>query len=468
MLIEKWETLVLPTDLVAFHYRDQWLVTNPALAAWLLVAPWEYEVLNALVQRQPCAQLIATLAQQHAEPLEAARLRIEKALARYVLAWICYLPEKQPVIEVARPQLQQVYYAITEGCNLRCPYCYASAEKAHPGELSTAEACDLVDQAAAMGCREFIFTGGEPTLRRDLFTIVAYVREQGMRANIITNGTLIKTPEIAARMAQLFHRVTVSIDGGTAEVHELTRGKGTFKSVVRALHLLNDAGVSPNINHVVTPDNVDHLEHLTQLLDGLRVGQVKLMHHGPLGRGLEDNQDIDWVNYQKLHRFAWNSPTAQRVAAITPKKVRPCNIKGNCGLGGHEIYINSLGDVYPCKLITAESYKAGNIRERPLREIYAEPVLGNLRSLSVQNFSWCSRCYIRGACGGGCRAYHLGYSGSLTENAANFCQILRHQMVTSMWVNCGADKEVFLDEQQSAFIPLYIKKGDTYEVALSS
>ena len=56
---------------------------------------------------------------------------------------------------------------------LRCPYCYASSEKPLPGELTTAQSLDLVDQAADMGAEVMVFTGGEPMQRRDLFDIAA-------------------------------------------------------------------------------------------------------------------------------------------------------------------------------------------------------------------------------------------------------------------------------------------------------
>ena len=51
--------------------------------------------------------------------------------------------------------------------------------------------------------------------------------------------------------------------------------------------------------------------------------------------------------------------------------------------GGTEIYVNSLGDVYPCKLVTGREHKAGNIRQAPLRELFASPVLADLRSNAV-------------------------------------------------------------------------------------
>ena len=101
---------------------------------------------------------------------------------------------------------------------------------------------------------------------------------------------MVSTPRwaTARRVAELFDAVTVSVDGGTAEVHERTRGKGTFAQTAKGLALLNEAGVVPMINHVVTPGNIDYLDRLADFVGGLKFRQVRLMSHSKLGRGAGD------------------------------------------------------------------------------------------------------------------------------------------------------------------------------------
>jgi radical SAM protein with 4Fe4S-binding SPASM domain len=317
-----------------------------------------------------------------------------------------------------------------------------------------------------MAVRELIFTGGEPLLRRDLFEVACRSRSFGIRTNIITNGTVIKTPEMARRLADTFNLVTVSVDGGTPEIHEATRGRGTFRVLKNALNLLNDAGVKPKINHVITPENVDHLGELAEFLDQIQIHSVNLMNHGPLGRGAFDGGDLGWVDYQKSHQFAWADPRAEAFMPDGPELPPSCSVRGNCGLGGNEIYVNSLGDVFPCKLVTESQFKAGNIRDRPLRDIFEEETFRDLRGSSTEegnNLVDCRKCYVRGICGGGCRAYHLGYTGNIKRNARNFCRVLRHSAVTSMWAASGVEAEVLLSETESAFVPIHVKDGTVHE-----
>jgi radical SAM protein with 4Fe4S-binding SPASM domain len=453
-LLSKWDELVVPDDLVSF--RDpagRHLVNNPELAAWALLAEPEYAVLRSLAVGGPA-------------PADGIG-EVDRALGTLVLNWLVYLRGRRPVVREPEPELAMLYYAITDGCNLRCPYCYASSTRRLPGELETHESLDLVDQAAELGAKVLVLTGGEPMLRRDLFDVAAHARSLGMQVNMITNATLIESAAKAARVAAAFDLVTVSIDGGTEQTHERTRGKGTFARTVRALHLLNDHGVVPVINHVVSEENVDELASVGELLADIRVRQVRLMHHSALGRGADDGVSFGWGEYAKAHEFVWTNPLARNLLPDGPIAAKPCSPRGNCGLGGTEIYVNSLGNVYPCKLVTEKRHLAGNVRRTPLREIFAGPLLADLRTNSVfhgDNLADCQKCYIRAACGGGCRAYHMARSGDLKKNARSFCRVLRHQMVTSMWSAVGAGRDTLVDAGPEPFVPTLVRTGAVHPV----
>jgi radical SAM protein with 4Fe4S-binding SPASM domain len=451
LLVDLLSSASAPKDLVFFRDGPRNLVVNPELGAWQVLDHAELDVLRRLANEESLRDMSGA----------------ERALAKLVMGWIVYLPGKRPVLSQMDTPLRIVYYAMTDGCNLRCPYCYASSEKALPGELNTAESMDLVEQAADMGAELVVFTGGEPMLRKDLFDVAGRVRELGLQANIITNATLIRTPERARQVAETFATVTVSLDGGTAETHERTRGRGTFAKTVRALRLLNAEGVRPVINHVVTQDNVDLLPDLAELLADIDVAKVRTMQHSNLGRGATDSDSFGWAEYKRLHSFTWTDPRAHNLLPDGPTGQVSCQTKINCGLGGNEIYINSLGNVYPCKLVTENEHLAGNLRRTSLRELFASPVLADLRSNAVfagDNLTDCRKCYIRGACAGGCRAYHMAESGSLKRNSRALCRMLRHQMITSMWIGAGSGRDTILDNEDEAFRPMLVATGDVHEV----
>jgi len=84
---------------------------------------------------------------------------------------------------------------MTGRCNLDCIHCHAFGGDASYDELTEEEGRALIDQVAALDIRSFVFTGGEPLLREDIFDLIAYAKSIGFSVFIATNGTLI-TKEI--------------------------------------------------------------------------------------------------------------------------------------------------------------------------------------------------------------------------------------------------------------------------------
>ncbi|MET8160420.1 StsB family radical SAM/SPASM domain sactipeptide maturase [Sphaerisporangium sp. NPDC005289] len=447
----------VPHDLTYFVNGADHLVVNPQAGGRCVLSAREFAVLRALARPGAGGE---------PAPLEDSA-ETERTLAKLILNWVVYYNGNRPEIRIREAPLRTAYYAITDGCNLRCPYCYASSEKCLPGELDTAESLDLVSQIAGFGAEVLIFTGGEPMLRKDLFQIVEHAKSLGLKCNIISNATMIRTPALAQRFAELFDAVTVSVDGGTAESHDRTRGAGSFDRTHRALRLLNDAGVVPRINHIVTSDNVEELEQFATFMDGLEVHSIRLMYHNKLGRGTGDDYDFGWEDHLRIQQIAWTSPVAGKLKPDGPRIVTPCSVKGNCGMGGNEIYINSLGDVYPCKLITGRAEFAGNVRQRPLSEIFASPVLGGMRRSTVfggDYHSDCAKCYIKASCGGGCRAAHMSESGDLRRNSRHLCRILRHGVVTQLWQEAGVGRAELAANDLEMTTPRLVAGDDVHPV----
>lgn len=448
-LTDQIDALTVPDDVVVFRAAGgDRLGLNSHVASWARLSPRQDELLCVLANPSDPRRHAALARPQPA---------LARDLAHLVLNFLLYLPGWNPQPALRTIPLRVVYYAITDGCNLRCPYCYASSEKALPGELTHEQSLQLMDEIAECGATTVVFTGGEPMLRRDLFDVVRYARGLGLRTNIITNGTIVRNATTADIVAELFDSVAISIDGGTAELHEATRGRGTFAKTMTALRLLNDAGVVPTINHVISGDNIDHLPDMAAIGAKYKVRQIRMMQHSDLGRAQQDAQHFEWPEHLKSHEFMWTHPSAKHMMSDNSLNgLKPCRVKGNCGMGGNEIYINSLGNVYPCKLVTGTADLAGNVKRTRLREIFDSPVLEELRSSTVFGGSVhtdCKRCYIKGACGGGCRAYHMARSGDLRKNSRHFCRILRHTQVSTMWAATGAGREIVVDDP-SAFVPI--------------
>src|SRR5512147_1440856 len=107
-----------------------------------------------------------------------------------------------------------VIWNLIRRCNLTCMHCYSiSTDIDFPGELSTAEVFQVMDDLKAFRVPALILSGGEPLLRKDIFEIARRSKAMGFYTALSTNGTLIDAP-LAARVHQAgFDYVGISLDG---------------------------------------------------------------------------------------------------------------------------------------------------------------------------------------------------------------------------------------------------------------
>ena len=138
-------------------------------------------------------------------------------------------------------------------CNLACTHCFVSCSPTnHTHEVMTlAEVRRYLDEAAALGVREYYFTGGEPFLNPEMEAILAAALEVGP-ANVLTNGLLLD-PERCARLKALERAsdysldLRVSLDGYDAATNDPIRGAGTFERILGGIRSLVAAGLNPVI-----------------------------------------------------------------------------------------------------------------------------------------------------------------------------------------------------------------------------
>jgi MoaA/NifB/PqqE/SkfB family radical SAM enzyme len=129
-----------------------------------------------------------------------------------------------------------VQWLATYDCNLRCPYCEASAGKAAENELTSEEVERLIDDLAHMGAKRFLISGGEPFLRPDLMEIMRYAGHRHLKLGLVTNGFFVEDRWNELKQFNYFLYFT-SIDG-TPEYGNRTRGNpDAFERAMKGLEL---------------------------------------------------------------------------------------------------------------------------------------------------------------------------------------------------------------------------------------
>ena len=125
-------------------------------------------------------------------------------------------------------------WEVSLACNLRCSHCLSSSGEPARGELTTAEALDLVEQLYQARVFQINFGGGEPFMRPDFEEILAACHARGIMTCISTNGTLLDEARVARLAASRLVAIQVSLYGARPETCDAVRGKGVFNRAIEA------------------------------------------------------------------------------------------------------------------------------------------------------------------------------------------------------------------------------------------
>jgi len=160
---------------------------------------------------------------------------------------------------------------LTYRCNNNCRHCWLRIPPRSPEkikELCFEEIRRIIDDAKAMGCREWLISGGEPMLRPDFMQIFDYITSNCAFYSINTNGMLI-TPKIARIMKRKGAKM-VALYGATKDMHDyITRSPGSFEATMRGFRYLKEAGVDFIVQLNPMKDNYHQFQGMVDLAESL-------------------------------------------------------------------------------------------------------------------------------------------------------------------------------------------------------
>ena len=140
-------------------------------------------------------------------------------------------------------------------CNAACTYCTITPEMRRRA-LTTEAVAREIDRAAAAGWRQIAFTGGEPTIRADLATLVKYARRRGFSdVKVSSNGLrYAHEPYLAHLVAAGVTRWHVSAHGRDATYESVTRLPGAGPVFLQAIDALVARGLDPTLDLILKDD----------------------------------------------------------------------------------------------------------------------------------------------------------------------------------------------------------------------
>jgi len=296
--------------------------------------------------------------------------------------------------------------AVTYRCNLKCGKCYLPDTGAMQ-ELPAEEWLRIYEILWNIGVPQVVVTGGEPTLRPDIISLVSQADE--FVTGLVTNGT--KLEELAAQLRDAsLDYVQVTIESSNPGIHdEMTGVSGSHALTVGGIRKAMAVGLRVVTNTTLTACNAPSFtETVRWLHEALGVKHVACNTLICSGRGITckaENglSDEDLKRYlesacEEASRlgldFQWYSPTCY-VTGVNPLDLG-FGVKA-CSAAAHNMTIQPDGSVLPCQ---SWPETVGNILKDPWDSIWSHPTCVKLRQGKAPEE--CQGCAYEESCSGGC------------------------------------------------------------------
>jgi radical SAM protein len=348
-----------------------------------------------------------------------------------------------------------VVWETTRACDLACLHCRAEANPARSAaELSFQEAQRLIQNVKAFGRPYpiFVLTGGDPAKRPDVFDIIRYASEEGLRVAMTPSATPLITKDAVRRFAAAgLIRLALSLDGKNAATHDGFRGvAGSFDRTMQILDWCREAGLETQIHTTVTRHALGDLPEIAEMIGRLEIKLWALFLLIAVGRAARpeirrlninarqfeslfqwlddltksapfDVTPREGYHYRRvllqrraaeigisveelLAEVAKNAlrPTDLASSGSAPKIVRaPLGVNDGKGV----VFISHKGDVQPSGFL---NLVGGNIRSQSLADIYRNsPTFLQVRDYTKLKGK-CGVCEFKFICGGSrSRAYAI-------------------------------------------------------------
>ncbi len=299
--------------------------------------------------------------------------------------------------------------AITYLCNNDCSHCY-NAMPRQRAELQTSQWCEILDRLWNIGIPHVVFTGGEPTLRKDLPELISYASQLGMITGLNTNGRRLADRRfLDVLVASGLDHVQITLESANPQIHDsMVCRQGAWEQTSAGIRNALASPLYVMTNTTLLQNNASP-GSLSETLDYLAalgvptVGLNALIYSGKgavAGSGLPESALVPLLELARTkttrsgQRLVWYTPT--RYCHFDPIQLQ-LGVKG-CTAALYNMCVEPDGNVIPC-----QSYyqSVGNILSDPWEHIWNHSLSRSLRERTDAPDS-CKGCAFLQECGGGC------------------------------------------------------------------
>lgn len=267
--------------------------------------------------------------------------------------------------EIKKELPSSVDFMLLGTCNLKCDFCFGPQHEVPA--IKKNDAINIIGKLANSGVEKIVFTGGEPTLIRDLPEILSETKDRGLVTVLSTNGLLLSSREgLFDKILPYLDWIALPLDGSTREVNERMRiGEGGsdkmehFSTVLSLIPKIKKEypEVKIKLGTVVTKQNLQDIAGIPDLLHTLDAlpDTWKLYQISPSEYGRQNYNDLQ-VNDEDFRKvFNESRKNALRVGITNVAEYT------NSERPGKYLFVNPVGIALVVDPITNDYLPIGSM-----------------------------------------------------------------------------------------------------------
>ena len=279
---------------------------------------------------------------------------------------------------------------LTYRCSAKCVHCFNPRQQYDASnDLTTQEVIKLIDDLYEVGVYEIAFSGGEASLRKDIFEILDECRRLSITFQIFSNG-LIPKEKVQRLISYYPHTIGVSIYSANPDIHDVTtQVKGSWKKSIETVKILVAAGIRVVLKNPIMQHTVHGYKAFLKLCDELGAVAQCSINLTPTTDGDQQVYRHLVTNINDLTQL-FSDPQLTLGIDINEPSGGQTARSGNtppCNAGITFLGITPNGTVYPCVCLPIT---LGNVREQSVVDIWkhSKP-LAAWQSVVLNDFNEC-------------------------------------------------------------------------------
>ncbi len=267
----------------------------------------------------------------------------------------------------------------TNICNLKCPMCPSGngTLKRAKGYMEFSTFKIIIDEIKNKSFMVVLWNQGEPYLNKDFLKMVKYASDKGLFTLVSTNANIDINVEETVKSG--LDSIIVSLDGSTQATYNKYRVNGELNKVLENVRKLVEIKNKLNVKHplirwqfIVMKHNEHEIESIKRLANELGVENLEF-------------KTVQIYSKDDIHHFLPENPKYRRYKIKGDDFELKFGIKNRCRRIWTNAVVNWDGEVAICCFDKDVEYKIGNIKDKPLAEIWKNDSIQKIRNKILSN-----------------------------------------------------------------------------------